>query len=286
MISLSRTFHTLAAAAIVAWAAPCAAAAAVPPPQLRSSAAVVVDQDTDEVLYAKNPSSVMPIASITKLMTAIVTLDAQLPLDEELVVDVSDKAATGHQSRLVPGTRLTRRDALHVALMASENRAAQLLARNYPGGVDAAVAAMNAKAAALGMAETHFVEPTGLSQQNRSTPEDLVRLVKAAYAYPTIRDDTVSTELTLQVRGRPLKFGNTNRLTSRSDWDIGLQKTGYIAAAGRCLVMQAVIHGRRVVMVFLDSFGKYSRLGDANRIRTWLEAHGDARRYAALPSAG
>lgn len=262
---------SLASSAAAAGESPATARLATSDPQLRSAAALVVDQDSGAVLYAKNPSTVQPIASITKLMTAIVTLDAQLDMDEILEVDAADRAATQGQSRLWPGTRLTRRQALQVALMASENRAAQLLGRTYPGGVAALVAAMNARAIALGMHDSRFVDPTGLSQDNRSSPQDLVRLVDAAYEQPQIRAASTSSEMTLQAGHRTLKYVNTNRLTRRADWRIGLQKTGYIAAAGRCLVMQAEIGKRRVVMVFLDSYGKYSRLGDAQRMRSWLE---------------
>jgi D-alanyl-D-alanine endopeptidase (penicillin-binding protein 7) len=241
------------------------------PLNLRSSVALVVDQDSEEVLFEKNPQAVLPIASITKLMTAIVTIEAGLPLDEELVVTREDRTVDRVRSRLTPGVKITRGDALHVALMASENHAAQLLGRTYPGGVEAFVDAMNARAQMLGMHSTQFADPTGLSPENRSSPADLVRLVKAAYDYPQIREFSTSTELTLQLGKRTVRYGSTNRLTTNPDWDIGLQKTGYIAAAGRCLVMQAAIEGKRVVMVLLDSFGKYSRLSDAQRIRTWLQ---------------
>jgi D-alanyl-D-alanine endopeptidase (penicillin-binding protein 7) len=259
---------------------PLAAPAAPAAPQLRSAAALVVDQDTGEVLFSKNPDAVQPIASITKLMTAIITLEAKLDPEQTLEIDASDRQATRGQSHLLPGTQLTRRQALQLALMASENRAARLLGRSYPGGLEAAIAAMNAKAQRLGMNDSHFADPTGLSQENRSTPADLVRLVEAAYQYPEIREDSVSNEMTLGTGRHSLKFVNTNRLTRRADWEIGLQKTGYIAAAGRCLVMQAVIAKRRVVMVFLDSYGKYSRLGDANRIRAWLLAQAGTARVS------
>lgn len=241
------------------------------PLNLHSSVALVVDQDSDEVLFEKNPRAVLPIASITKLMTAIVTVEAGLPIDEELVVTSDDRPVARMASRLAPGVTLTRGEALHLALMSSENRAAQLLGRTYPGGVEAFVEAMNAKAQMLGMHDSQFADPTGLSPANRSSPADLVRLVKAAYEYPLIRDFSTSNEMTLQVGKRIVRYGNTNRLTASPEWDIGLQKTGYIAAAGRCLVMQAAIEGKRVVMVLLDSVGKYSRLGDAQRIRGWLE---------------
>jgi len=176
--------------------------------------------------------------------------------------------------------RLTRAQALHLALMSSENHAAQLLGRTYPGGVEAAVAAMNAKARELGMNDSHFADPTGLLPENRATPNDLVRMVKAAYSYPEIREFSVSTEYDLRMGKHSVRFLNTNRLTSHADWQIGLQKTGYINAAGRCLVMQAVIEGRRIVMVLLDSMGRYSRFADAQRIHDWLIARGSAGKTA------
>jgi len=232
---------------------------------------IVVDQDTDEVLYQKNPDQVSSIASITKLMTAMVTLDAHLPMDEELEVRREDRANGWAESKLRPGSRLTRGQALHLALMSSENHAAQLLGRTYPGGVPAMVDAMNAKASLIGMTDAHFQDPTGLSPANRASAADLVRLVKAAYEYPEIRYDSVSTDLVVPVGRQLVHYQNTNHLTNRPDWQIGLQKTGYISAAGRCLVMQAVIEGRRVVMVLLDSVGRSSRFADAQRIRDWLK---------------
>ncbi len=255
------------------------------PLALRSSVALVVDQDTDEVLFRKNTDAVLPIASITKLMTALVTVEAGLPLDEVLEVERSDRTIDRMRSWLNPGVKITRSQALHLALMSSENHAAQLLGRTYPGGLEAFVQAMNAKAQLIGMHDSHFVDPTGLSPENRSTPNDLVRLVKAAYEHQTIREYSVSHEMTLPLGRRTVRYANTNRLTASPNWDIGLQKTGYISAAGRCLVMQAVIEGQRVVMVLLDSVGKYSRIGDAQRIRDWLEARraleGDAPAHGA-----
>jgi serine-type D-Ala-D-Ala endopeptidase (penicillin-binding protein 7) len=242
------------------------------PLDLKSSVALVVDQDTEEVLFEKNTHAVLPIASITKLMTALVTVEADLPLDEELTLTRDEMVKAGMRSNLRPGLKITRGTALHLALMSSENRAAQLLGRTYPGGLPAFVEAMNAKALLLGMDDSHFADPTGLSSENRSSANDLVRLVKAAYDHEVIRDFSVSGELALPIGKRMVRYGNTNRLTTNPEWDIGLQKTGYISAAGRCLVMQAVIEGKRVVMVLLDSVGKYSRLGDAQRIRDWLEA--------------
>ncbi|WP_411565062.1 D-alanyl-D-alanine endopeptidase [Rubrivivax sp. A210] len=238
---------------------------------LKSSVALVIDQDTDEVLFSKNPNAVLPIASITKLMTALVVTEAQLPLDEVLTVTQDDVVATaGSRSRLNVGTSLTRGEMLHLALMASENRAAHLLGRTYPGGIERFVAEMNAKAGALGMNDTRYVEPTGLSSDNQSSAQDLTRLVKAASAHPVIREFSTSPEAAVPVGRRTVQFRSTNGLVRNPEWDIGLQKTGYIAAAGRCLVMQAHLAGRQLIMVLLDSAGKYSRIGDAERIRKWL----------------
>ncbi len=248
------------------------------PVDLRSSVALVVDQDTDEVLLAKNPEAVLPIASITKLMTALVVTEAQLPLDESLEVSAEDLAATsgsGSRSPLNRGARLTRAEMLHLALMSSDNRAAQVLGSNYPGGLDAFVAAMNAKARELGMDDTHYVEPTGLSSDNRSSAHDLARLVKAAFAHPLIREHSTTPDAVIPVGKRKLQFRNTNGLVRNPEWEIGLQKTGYIAAAGRCVVMQAQLAGRKLIMVLLDSAGKYSRIGDAERIRKWLATSGE-----------
>ncbi len=254
------------------------------PLELKSSVALVVDQDTEEVLFEKNTHAVLPIASITKLMTALVTVEAALPLDEELVVSQSEVVHASARSNLRPGTKLSRDTALHLALMASENRAAQLLGRSYPGGLDAFVEAMNAKALMLDMGDSHFEDPTGLSPNNRSSANDLVKLVKAAYEHDVIRQHSTSGELALPIGKRMVRYGNTNRLTSNPEWDIGLQKTGYISAAGRCLVMQAVVEGKRIVMVLLDSVGKYSRLGDAQRIRDWLAARTLAAPAPAAPA--
>ena len=243
------------------------------PLDLHSSVALVVDQDTNEVLFEKNKHAVLPIASVTKLMTALVTVEANLPLDEELQVSQDELVRARIRSNLRPGMEVTRGTALHLALMSSENRAAQLLGRTYPGGLTRFVEAMNAKARLLGMNDSHFADPTGLSPENRSSASDLVRLVKAAYEHDVIRQYSVSGELALPVGKRTVNYRNTN-LTNNPEWDIGLQKTGYISAAGRCLVMQVVIEGKRVVMVFLDSVGKYSRLGDAERIRHFLQSAG------------
>lgn len=248
------------------------------PLALKSSVALVMDQDTGEVLLAKNDNAVLPIASITKLMTALVVNEAEQPLDELLTITQADvDTEKGTRSRLRVGTELTRGELLHLALMSSENRAAHALARHYPGGLAAAVAAMNRKARALGMQATHYVEPTGLSPSNQSNAHDLARLVKTAHDVPLIRDLSTSVGATVRVGRREAQFGNTNRLVQSPSWDIGLQKTGYIREAGRCLVMQAQMAGRRLVMVFLDSAGKYSRLGDAERVRLWLTGDADQR---------
>ena len=238
---------------------------------LKSSVALVVDQETDEVLFSKNPEAVLPIASITKLMTALVVTEAQLAMDEPLVVTQDDVEATsGSRSRLALGTQLTRGEMLHLALMSSENRAAHLLGRTYPGGVNRFVGAMNSKAHELGMMDTRYVEPTGLSSNNQSSAQDLARLVKAAFEHPIIRQLSTSLEAVLPVGHKPTQFRNTNGLVRNPQWEIGLQKTGYIAAAGRCMVVQAQMAGRNLIMVLLDSAGKYSRIGDAERLRKWL----------------
>ncbi len=239
---------------------------------LKSGVALVLDQDTDEVLFSKNSQAVLPIASLTKLMTAIVVAEARQPLGEVLSVTQDDvDTEKGSRSRLKVGTQLTREEMLHLALMSSENRAAHVLGREYPGGVEAFVKVMNRKAAALGMAATRFVEPTGLSSQNRSSARDLATLVKAAHQHSIIREMSTSPGHLVDVGARSVQFVNTNRLLANPDWEIGLQKTGYITEAGRCLVLQARLAGRQVIMIFLDSAGKYSRLGDAERVRRWIE---------------
>jgi len=242
------------------------------PLDLKSSVALVVDQDTGQVLFSKNPQAVLPIASITKLMTALVVTEAGLPLDEMLTISQDDvDTEKGSRSRLMVGTQLTRGDMLLLALMSSENRAAHALGRHYPGGMDSFVAAMNAKAQLLGMTGTRYVEPTGLSSQNRASANDLARLVDAAYAHPIIRELSTSREAQVDIGNRQLQFRSTNGLVRNPEWAIGLQKTGYISEAGRCLVMQAQLAGRKLIMVLLDSAGKYSRIGDAERIRKWLD---------------
>jgi D-alanyl-D-alanine endopeptidase (penicillin-binding protein 7) len=242
------------------------------PLDLKSSVALVVDQDTRQVLFSKNPEAVLPIASITKLMTALVVTEAGLPLDEVLTITQDDvDTEKGSRSRLNVGTQLSRGEMLHLALMSSENRAAHALGRNYPGGLDAFVGAMNAKAQQLGMAGTRYVEPTGLSSRNQSSATDLARLVEAAYAHPIIRELSTMPEAQVAVGSRQLQFRNTNGLVRNPEWAIGLQKTGYISEAGRCVVMQAQLAGRKLIMVLLDSAGRYSRIGDAERIRRWLD---------------
>ena len=254
---------------------------------LKSSVALVVDQDTNEVLFSKNPSAVLPIASITKLMTALVVTEAGLSLDELLTVSPDDVASTaGSSSRLLVGTQLSRGEMLHLSLMASENRAAHVLGRTYPGGIDRFVQSMNRKAVELGMVNTRYVEPTGLSSDNRSSAQDLARLVKAALGHPIIRQLSTSLEAVVPVGpvgGRQVQFRNTNGLVRNPDWEIGLQKTGYISAAGRCVVMQAQLAGRKLIMVLLDSAGRYSRMGDAERIRTWLTSAAAAAPALSLP---
>jgi D-alanyl-D-alanine endopeptidase (penicillin-binding protein 7) len=248
------------------------------PLSLRSGAALVLDQDTHEILYSKNPQAVLPIASLTKLMTAMVVSEASQPLDEKLAITEDDiDTEKGTHSRLTPGVQLTRGTMLHLALMASENRAANALGRNYPGGLTAFVAAMNDKAKELGMFDTHYVEPTGLSSMNQSSAHDLALLVDAAHQVPLLREYSTTPALDVEVGTRQMQFHTTDRLVSNPSWDIGLQKTGFINEAGQCLVMQAQMAGRKLIMVLLDSAGKYSRIADAERIRKWLmTTHGGA----------
>ena len=251
--------------------------------ELKSSVALVLDADTNEVLFSKNSQAVLPIASLTKLMTAVVVTEAKLPLDEQIIVTDDDiDTEKGSRSRLRVGTSLTREEMLHLALMSSENRAAHALGRSYPGGLDAFVAAMNAKALELGMHDTHYVEPTGLSSRNQSSARDLATLVQAAQEHPMIREFSTSPEYQVELGNRPAQFRTTNALVRSPAWDIVLQKTGYITEAGRCLVMQAKMAGRKLTMVFLDSTGKYSRIGDAERVRRWVSE----LPAPVLPSAG
>lgn len=247
--------------------------------ELASSKALIINQNTGEVIYAKNTSQMTPIASITKLMTAMVMLDAEQSLDEEIYVSAEDvDYLKGTRSRLSVGSRLTRSDMLQLALMASENRAASALAHNYPGGVMTFVKAMNIKARELGLKNTHFADPTGLDSDNVSTAEDLAKMVSAAYRYPEIRLATTSPshEVYLEGHNFPVNFNNTNGLVRGGVWKIGLSKTGFINEAGRCLVMQATIAGEPMIVVLLDSNGKLSRIGDANRIRKWMEYNSES----------
>nr|WP_231993093.1 D-alanyl-D-alanine endopeptidase [Mitsuaria sp. 7] len=255
------------------------------PLDLKSSVAYVVDQDTNEVLFSKNPSAVLPIASITKLMTALLVVEANQSLEDKIEITDEDKDTekfTG--SRLAVGTTLTRGELLHLALMSSENRAAHALGRNYPGGLETFVAAMNAKAQMLGMMDTHYVEPTGLSSRNQSSAADLAKLVKVAHSFPLMRELSTSSEYTVALGRKQVRFGTTNGLVRKGDWDIGLQKTGFINEAGQCLVMQAQLAGRKLIMVFLDSAGKYSRIGDAERVRKWLTGAASPLAAVATPT--
>ena len=249
--------------------------AATDPLALKSNAALVLDQDSNETLLSKNARAVLPIASLTKLMTSVVVLEAAQDLNEWLTISSEDiDTEKGSHSRLAIGTQLPRSEMLHLALMSSENRAANALGRHYPGGLSAFVEAMNRKAQELGMRDTRYVEPTGLSSSNQSSAQDLAMLVKYAYKHTLIRELSTSQESEVLVGERPMQFRNTNSLVRNPEWEIGLQKTGYISEAGRCLVMQARLAGRRLIMVFLDSAGKYSRQADAERVRRWLENEG------------
>ena len=244
---------------------------------LRSAVALVQDASSGETLIAKNLGAVLPIASITKLMTAMVILDSGLNLEQRVAISGDDyDNLKGTRSRLRPGTVLTRDELLLLALMSSENRAAFSLARTYPGGTATFVTAMNEKARALGMNDSKFIDPTGLSSGNVSTAHDLARMVAAAHEYPLIRQYSTRESATIQSFGRSLDYRNTNGLVRSANWDIGLSKTGYISEAGRCLVMRVRMQSREVIVVLLDSWGKLSRVGDANRIKKWLETHAPA----------
>lgn len=244
------------------------------PLALKSNVAFVIDQNNSQVLFEKNSSVPLPIASLTKLMTATVVVEAHQDMDEVLEVTADDiDRERNSASRLRVGSRLKRSDMLHIALMSSENRAASALGRNYPGGLPAFVAAMNAKAKALGMTSAHYVDSTGLSSQNVASARDLSKLVVAAYRHPVIREYSTDSKYSVNTGRQVLQYINSNRLVMNPHWEIGLQKTGYIAEAGRCLLMQTRVDGRPVVMVFLDSKGKDSRLADAGRIRKWLEVN-------------
>jgi D-alanyl-D-alanine endopeptidase (penicillin-binding protein 7) len=251
--------------------------------KLKSSSVLIIDQSDSSVLYSRHPDVPMPIASITKLMTSLVVLDAKQPLDELIQITDADRdMPKGSFSRLTVGTTLSRGDLMHLALMSSENRAAHALGNNYPGGMPAMVAAMNAKAAELGMVNSHFVDPTGLSSQNVASPEDLSKLVIAASHNPSIREYSTDRRYAVKVRRHMVEFHNTDNLVANPTWNIIVQKTGYISEAGKCLVMAAVIEGRSVVIVLLDSMGKYTRVADAKRIKTWMEASAGERLQVSM----
>lgn len=243
-------------------------------PKLRSSSVLVLDAESGETLYEKNSDTVLPIASITKLMTALVVLERALELEQRVVISREDFAATRHsriRARLRTGSALTRDELLLLSLMASDNLAAAALARTFPGGTEAFVVAMNAEAVRLGLNDTRFADPTGLSPYNVSSAQDLAKLVKAAHGYPLIREYSTRPSAHVRARGGTVGYSNTNSLVRSGSWDIELSKTGYIAAAGRCLVMHMRVASRDLVVVLLDSWGKYSRIGDARRIRKWIE---------------
>jgi D-alanyl-D-alanine endopeptidase (penicillin-binding protein 7) len=244
-------------------------------PKLRSAVALVQDAESGETLYAKNSETVLPIASITKLMTAIVVLERGLELEERVAVSAEDLRATRSarvRGRLRPGSVLTRDELLLLTLMASENRAAAALARTYPGGTEAFVAAMNAEAGRLGLHDTRFADPTGLSPDNVSSAHDLAGLVRAAHSYPLIREYSTRASAQVDTLRGAVSFRNTNSLVRSDAWDIELSKTGYIHQAGRCLVMHMRVASRELVVILLDSWGKYTRIADARRIRKWLES--------------
>ena len=243
-------------------------------PKLRSAVALVQDAESGETLYEKNSDTILPIASITKLMTAIVVLERGLDLEERVVVSAEDVRATrgSHGGRLRPGSVWTRDELLLLALMASDNRAAAALGRTYPGGTEAFVAAMNAEAGRLQLYDTRFADPTGLSHDNVSSAQDLARLVRVAHGYPLIRDYSTRPSARLETPRGWMRFRNTNSLVRSDAWDIELSKTGYLDVAGRCLVMHLRVASRDLVVILLDSWGKYTRTADARRIRKWLES--------------
>jgi D-alanyl-D-alanine endopeptidase (penicillin-binding protein 7) len=281
MHSWRRLFLALLLAPALTFAAPAGTGVAVAPaksmrvakPDVRSEAVIVLDAADSSVLYSRHANRPVPIASITKLMTALVVLDAGQPLDEMIELTVDDRRLERSSfSRLAVGSLISRGDLLHLALMSSENSAAHAVARAYPGGLPACLKAMNAKARALGMKTARFTDPTGLSSGNVSSAADLTKLVAAAAADPTIRTFSTSASLTVPVGRQLLEFRNTNSLVTKADWDVMVQKTGYTSDAGQCLVMQTVIRERPVLIVLLNSFGKYTRVADARRIRKWMEA--------------
>lgn len=243
------------------------------PLNLNSSVALVMDADTNEILLGKNDTAVLPIASLTKLMTGVLIADARLPMDEMITITEADVDRLKNSgSRLAVGSRLTRAQALHLAMMSSENRAAHALARTFPGGTDRFVALMNDKAASLGMYDTRFVDPTGLSSRNQSSARDLAILATASHERPILRDMSTSPSYELVMGNAVLPYRNSNRLVHNDEWDIGLQKTGFIREAGRCVVMQVNLAGRQLIMVLLDAPDTTARLTDAERLRRWAEA--------------
>jgi serine-type D-Ala-D-Ala endopeptidase (penicillin-binding protein 7) len=247
-------------------------------PALRSSSVLVVDENTSSVLLSKNPNAVIPIASITKLMTALVVLDAGQSTDEMITLTRAERPeGRGGPSRLPTGASLSRGDLIHLALMSSENRAAFVLGNRYPGGLPACIAAMNAKARALGMTHSRFADPTGLSSGNRASPEDLSKLVIAASQNPLIRNYSTDDRHSVLLGRRRVEFRNTDNLVANPNWNIIVQKTGYTVDAGRCLVMKAIIEDRPIVIVLLDSYGKYTRIADAKRIRDWIHVRANER---------
>jgi D-alanyl-D-alanine endopeptidase (penicillin-binding protein 7) len=281
MHSWRRSFLALLLAPALTFAAPAGTGIPVAPTKpmrvakldVRSEAVIVLDAADSSVLYSRHANRPVPIASITKLMTALVVLDAGQPLDEMIELTVADRRLERSSfSRLAVGSHISRGDLLHLALMSSENSAAHAVARAYPGGLSACLKAMNAKARALGMKTARFTDPTGLSSGNVSSAADLTKLVAAAAADPTIRTFSTSASLTVPVGKQLLEFRNTNSLVTKADWDVMVQKTGYTSDAGQCLVMQTVIRERPVLIVLLNSFGKYTRVADARRIRKWMEA--------------
>ncbi|MDP2226906.1 MAG: serine hydrolase [Moraxellaceae bacterium] len=281
LLALSRLPHRVGPTEIVQ------ATDLLQPLSLESRAAVVMNAETGEILYGKNLTRTMPIASITKLMTAMVVLDARLPLDEEITISQDDTDSLRHtSSRLAVGTTLTRGEAMLLALMSSENRAAAALARTYPGGTAAAVAAMNRKATEIGMTNSHFADGSGLNGQNTASPTDLVRLVRSANTYSEIRHFSTTAEHAVIAGKKVLQYRNTNALVANTDWDIAVSKTGFLNEAGKCLVMQAKVNSTPVVIVLMDSNGRYTRIGDANRVKKWLEsemaAHGITLDAASL----
>ena len=271
---LSKWGSRRAALAVASLLLSAVTAAGVPDkPDVRSSSVMVIDASDSAVLFSRHANVAAPIASITKLMTAIVVLEGGQPLTDTLEITQDDRVnGKGAASRLAVGTKLSRGDLLHIALMSSDNRAAHAVGRNYPGGVPALVRAMNAKAKTLGMTTARFVDPTGLSELNVASAQDLCLLVAAAARNPTVRQYSTDHEYSVKAGRRMLAFRNTNTLVAKADWKILVQKTGYTNEAGRCLVMKTVIKERPVVIVLLDSFGKYTRVADARRIRKWLEA--------------